>query len=427
MAHIADGGHASCLLAACVVFVIAHDHHIICHYSLLLYAIVVIKVIADIIIYGQRQPVGPTCHGELPDELDEILSALHTQLLEVHIDAVDTIGSALRHQLRDQILSAAQGREEIVVIHTFLIKIIHHCPYLPAIFVGIGHIIRSGIALNVPGIIHDGKPGRRHHIYTLGLRHHALQGAVARRPEDAVPDHVHLSIQLVGGILRLRIIRHRGLGRGLLILQLIALYIAYEAVCCLYLIPVLQSLQHLYLTACGDLGQDVALYAAQHTDLGILLYRGCLHIAPLGIDLHAIRLCKYLIRKIGILLHKVQRQIQRLPLQSGRYIFLCVSLSSVSAPGVAAYRYGYDVCGQCVEHQTILLSIVKAAVQHTLYRLYIHIIDAVDQPCMVFRQGILQNNRHILLVRIAEIIRQIRHGLRRGIVIHIQLSAEGCP
>lgn len=102
------------------MLVVSHDDHVVCHHALFCPVIVGRIRLGHVVVHGQHQIVAPALDGQLPDKLDEMDAGLTAQLLEIHVDAVQTVLDRLGNELGDQIFPAWMYR-----------KAPRRCPRLP--------------------------------------------------------------------------------------------------------------------------------------------------------------------------------------------------------------------------------------------------------------------------------------------------------
>ena len=81
VSHIVDGGHTARLLAAGVMFVIAHQDDIVREPALLIQMIVVIEIVRDIVIDRDIESLLMGLYTELPDKFDEVFTLFRGRLM----------------------------------------------------------------------------------------------------------------------------------------------------------------------------------------------------------------------------------------------------------------------------------------------------------------------------------------------------------
>ena len=258
-------------------------------------------------------------------------------------------------------------------------------------------------------------------VDALCPRDHLVKRVVTRRGRYVVPRQIDLVVSCVGRIHRLRIICHgrRRLRRD--IAQPLILHIADKGVRRLDLAPLLHLFEHDDLVPFGDVRQDIALDTALIAHLRVFGDSSRQAFVPLRIHLHMVRVPIQLIGKIRIFLHKIRRDIQSIPFISGDHIIPLLR-TVAHFQGRSADRHADDGIRKCIYKKILFLIFIKSVVKIFVHRGEIKIAYAVPPSGAFLDLLILQDNRHIVAARDAEILCQISPFF--GIGIFLQ---QFCP
>ena len=117
------------------VFVISHDNDIVCNLSLDIQTVIIIEIKRYIVGNGQYQSPVAALNGKFSYKFHIMRSAVTAQLLEVHIDAVQSQADCCICHVPHKVLPAGGGGQHIQSTDgrsglIGVIKIIHHAPYL---------------------------------------------------------------------------------------------------------------------------------------------------------------------------------------------------------------------------------------------------------------------------------------------------------
>ena len=98
------------------MLVISHNYNVICKDSLLVQVIMGIEREIRIGIHRKYDSRIPAGNGKLSDKFYIIFAVFLRNQLKVHVDSIEPIGFCFIRQLRDQIRSGIQCRQECVII-----------------------------------------------------------------------------------------------------------------------------------------------------------------------------------------------------------------------------------------------------------------------------------------------------------------------
>ena len=251
---------------------------------------------------------------------------------------------------------------------------------------------------DIPALIIDKEPGGGKDIDALYRSEQASDGIIPFYDRHIMPGHVDFLPKGPGPIIRLGIGLDRLRLSGIGFSQGIVLHIAEYPVLRHDAGPGIHGLQDPDCRTGFGLTGDLTLDAARDPDHGRILYIRHRFLIP-GVDQHqAVGFRISAVGKIGVILHKIQRQPEGLPVQDGRGRLFLAFLSAVRRPGGLAGYQDDPVIGQTVKDLSVRFAEVEALCQMRGDILQLHIISAVEPAGMHFGKGVLKNDRKIIFV-----------------------------